>query len=217
MRGAAGRDLRPLRVGGLSGPACRDWPGRRTAAVHCQGCLWNCTFCRTPRLRPSTAQAMLPWQTALTILEGWHARLDGVVFKGGEPTSQDGLAIAMAQVRALGLAVCLHSTGACPDRLALLLPLLDRVQLQLKGPFSAYPRITGVPGSGEAVTASLSLLKASGVPFEVRTTTHPALLTCGEIDLLTTQLVQFGVTNVRRLPLCPADRPPAPNVTIWST
>jgi pyruvate formate lyase activating enzyme len=160
---------------------------------------------------------MLLWPTALTCLQEWRGELDGVVFKGGEPTSQEGLAMAIQQVRDLGLAVCLHTTGACPNRLAQLLPLLDRVQLQLKGPFSAYPRITGEPGSGAAAAASLHLLKASGTPFEVRATTHPALLTVGEMDLLRSQLAEAGVTDVRRLPLCPTDRPPAPGVTIWAT
>jgi len=42
---------------------------------------------------------------------------DGVVFSGGEPLAQPGLADAMAEVRALGLARRLHTNGRRPRAL----------------------------------------------------------------------------------------------------
>ncbi len=51
----------------------------------------------------------------------------------------------------------------------------------------------GVAGSGEAARESLALLVASGVPFEARTTVHPALLSADDLAVLADELLAAGV------------------------
>jgi pyruvate formate lyase activating enzyme len=121
--------------------------------------------------------------------------LDGVVFTGGEPTLQEALPAAIADVRELGFRVGLHTGGQFPERLARVLPEVDWVGLDVKAPWALYDRITGVAGSGSAARESLSLVVASGVPFEVRTTVHPGLLSRADLQVLADELVSAGVRH----------------------
>jgi pyruvate formate lyase activating enzyme len=121
--------------------------------------------------------------------------LDGVVFSGGEPTLQPALLDAIQAVRNLGFRIGLHTAGMAPERFAALLPWIDWVGFDVKAPFSVYSRITGVEQSGEKALASLRLLLASGIQYEVRTTFHPALLTLADMLELRDQLLALGVTN----------------------
>lgn len=114
------------------------------------------------------------------------------MFSGGEPTLQDGLADAMREVKALGFKIGLHTGGAYPDRLAAVLPLVDWVGLDIKGPFERYDAVNGVPGSGAKARESLHLIVETGVDHECRTTVHPALISEGELVALSAALFALG-------------------------
>jgi anaerobic ribonucleoside-triphosphate reductase activating protein len=129
------------------------------------------------------------------LLERRVGLIDAVVFSGGEATTDPALAEAMAETRALGFRIGLHSAGTYPQRLATLLPLLDWIGLDIKAPFEHYRRITTVEGSGAAARASLEAVLASGVAYECRTTLHPALLAEAEILELAQTLAQMKVQN----------------------
>jgi pyruvate formate lyase activating enzyme len=119
--------------------------------------------------------------------------LDAVVFSGGEPTAQQALPAAMAEVRELGFKVGLHTGGPYPERLAQLLPLVDWVGLDIKALPEDYPHVTGVPGSGERAWQSLSLLLDTGVDLEVRTTPMPGLDDAAYIQRLSQRLADAAV------------------------
>ncbi len=164
-----------LRVGGFVPHSSTDYPGALAAVVFCQGCPWRCGYCHNPHLIPTDTTTAHSWTAILALLERRRGLLDAVVFSGGEPTLQRGLADAMREVRALGFKVGLHTAGAYPERLRALLHLCDWVGLDIKAPFARYDALTGAPGSGERVRASLAILVASGVAHECRTTVHRAL------------------------------------------
>lgn len=184
-----------LRVGGLARLSTCDWPGELAATVFCQGCVWDCAYCHNPHLRPPQAEQQMPWQDIFAFLQSRRGLLDGVVFSGGEPTLQPALLRAVQDVQSLGFRIGLHTAGMAPERFASLLPWIDWVGFDVKAPFHAYSRITGVEHSGDKALASLRLLLASGVPYEVRTTLHPALLTTEEMRELRDQLLSLGVTH----------------------
>ncbi len=184
-----------LRVGGLTHLSTCDWPGELAATVFCQGCGWDCAYCHNPHLRPAQAEQHVPWQSIFAFLRGRRRLLDGVVFSGGEPTLQPALLGAVQDVRSLGFRIGLHTAGMVPERFAYLLPWIDWVGFDVKAPFHAYSRITGVEHSGDKALASIRLLLASGIPYEVRTTLHPALLTTEEMLELRDQLLSLGVMH----------------------
>ena len=182
-----------FRVGGLSPHSSCDWPGQLVATVFAQGCPWACAYCHNPHLLPARGSEEIAWEEVLAFLRSRHGLLDGVVFTGGEPTLQDALVPAIADVRALGFGVGLHTGGQFPERLAKVLPQVDWIGFDVKAPLSAYDRITGISGSGEVARASLALIVESGVPFEARTTVHPALLSADDLAALADELVHAGV------------------------
>ena len=206
-----------LRVGGLARLSTCDLPGELVATVFCQGCAWDCPYCHNPHLRPVQAEPQISWGKIMAFLESRRGLLDAVVFSGGEPTIQAALLNAVQSVHNLGFRVGLHSAGMVSERFAEVLPLLDWVGFDVKAPFSAYSRITGVNGSGDKALASLNLLMASNVQYEVRTTFHPGLLSFDEMlelrdELLTSGVKNYAVqlfrsagTNSKRLPLLSAE------------
>jgi len=177
-----------LIIGGVTPLSTLDFPDALAAVVYCQGCPWGCPYCHNEPLREITDHAERDGAAVLAWLEGRRGLLDAVVFSGGEPTLQDGLAPMLEAVRAMGFKVGLHTTGMYPAALAEILPLCDWVGLDVKAPRAAYDRITGVARSGEAAFASLALLLQSGVSCETRTTWHPGLLTEAELATLAGEL-----------------------------
>ncbi|MFP4063355.1 MAG: anaerobic ribonucleoside-triphosphate reductase activating protein [Halochromatium sp.] len=188
-----------LRLGGLTPLTSVDYPGELAAVVYCQGCPWRCRYCHNSHLldvAPEGEGRDAPtWAEVLELLRSRRGLLDAVVFSGGEPTAQSALAEAMADVRALGFKVGLHTGGPYPQRLRKLLPLLDWVGLDIKALPDDYPQVTGVSGSGESAWRSLGLLLEAGIALEVRTTPMPGLDDDAYLQTLMQRLADAGVRN----------------------
>ncbi len=204
----------PLRVGGITPLTTIDFPGRLSAVLYCQGCPWRCSYCHNPELLDASVPAGMDWPQVMAFLHKRRGLIDGVVFSGGEPTLQAGLPQALEEVRALGFATALHTGGMYPERLAAVLPLLDWVGLDIKGPQHCYADITGVPGSGARAFQSLALLQASSVAFECRTTWHAGLYSAEELQALGDHLAGLGVRHwavqvCTEGPAAPGDTAPA--------
>ncbi len=161
-----------LRVGGLVPLTTLDFPDHLACVLFCQGCGWRCRYCHNPQLIPACGSEEKPWSEILAFLEQRIGLLEAVVFSGGEPTLQTALPDAIAQVRALGYKVGLHSAGIKPKLFRQVLPLVDWVGFDIKALPEQSTLITGVEGSGKANWKSLDLLLESGVEHECRTTVH---------------------------------------------
>lgn len=185
----------PLRVGGLTPLTSIDFPGRLAAVVYTQGCPWRCSYCHNPELLDANAPTALDWPQVLAFLNKRRGLLDGVVFSGGEPTLQGSLPAALQEVRAMGFQTALHTGGMYPERLSALLPWLDWVGLDIKGPQQRCDAITTVPGSAAKAWQSLRCLLDSGVAYECRTTWHAGLFSTAELLALADDLTALGVTH----------------------
>ncbi len=184
-----------LAIAGLARLSTCDWPDRLVATVFLQGCPWRCTYCHNPELLDPRMPGTVPWSQVMDLLGRRRGLLDGVVFSGGEPTRQAGLADAMRRVREAGFAVGLHTGGAYPRRLREVLPLVDWVGLDVKAPAARYAAVTGVAASAEAAFASLRLVLESGVAVQVRTTVDPSVLGEGDVAALAETLRAMGVRD----------------------
>ena len=182
-------------VGGLTPLTTVDYPQHLSAVVFCQGCPWRCPYCHNRHLLPRKAETPIPWPRVREFLERRRGFLDAVVFSGGEPLMQAAIEDAVAEVKALGFGVALHTGGCDPARFARLLPMLDWVGFDVKAPFDAYRRITGAANSGSPARESLGQLLASGTAYEVRTTVDPTLLSRGDLFRLADELRRLGVGN----------------------
>jgi pyruvate formate lyase activating enzyme len=172
-----------------------DWPGKLVATLFLQGCPLACTYCHNPTILDPRTPGVLAWEEVLAFLARRRGKLDGVVFSGGEPTRQAGLADAMRQVRALGFTVGLHTSGAYPRRFAEVVPLCDWIGLDIKAPRHLYGAVTGVPGSAASAFECLSVAMRAGVSMQVRTTVDPMIMTEADVSALTETLAELGVSE----------------------
>lgn len=158
-----------LRVGGLTRLSATDYPDKLAAVVFCQGCAWRCGYCHNPELQSRRGREEIAWPEVLAFLGRRRGLLDAVVFSGGEPTLQAGLAAAMREVKALGYLVGLHTAGIVPRRLAEVLPLVDWVAMDVKAKFDEHERVTRTRGSAGRAQQSRELILKSGVACELHT------------------------------------------------
>lgn len=161
-----------LRVGGLVPLTTLDFPDHLACVLFCQGCGWRCRYCHNPQLIPACGEQEKSWDEILGFLRQRIGLLEAVVFSGGEPTLQQALPEAMAEVRAMGFKIGLHSAGIKPRLFRQALPLVDWVGFDVKALPEHSTLITGVEGSGQANWQSLEYLLDSGVAHECRTTVH---------------------------------------------
>ncbi len=176
---------RPVRILGWSKTTLLDYPGRVASTLFFEGCNFRCPYCHNPDLvlhGEGNGKAPFDPDEILAYLATYSRMLEGVCLTGGEPLLQPGLPDLCRRIRELGLRVKLDSNGSLPERLAPLLKasLLDYVAVDIKGPPDKIHAIarTGMPAAElvAATEATVSLLQASGVPYELRTTVVPGLL-----------------------------------------
>lgn len=183
-----------LIIGGFLPFTTIDFPTvLASCVVFCQGCGWRCSYCQNKDLQPIQLDSRLSWSHIFAQITERKDFLDGVVFSGGEPLYQEALLGAVQAVKELGLKVALHTSGAIPERLANLVPLLDWVGFDIKAPFNKYCTITGISDSGELAQKSLHILLDSSVEFECRTTVDPTLLTFEDVLEIAQNLHTLGV------------------------
>jgi pyruvate formate lyase activating enzyme len=184
-----------LAIAGLTPLSTVDWPDHLAATVFLQGCPWRCGYCHNASIIDPREPGIVPWPDVIDLLGRRRGLLDGVVFSGGEPTRQPGLADAMRQVKDLGFGVALHTGGAFPAALARVLDLVDWVGLDVKAPPRLYETVTRVPHSAEVAFESLDLVLASGVAVQVRTTVDPTVLDDDGLAELSAMLRSRGVEH----------------------
>ncbi len=178
-----------------------DFPGLLSAVVFIQGCPWRCPYCQNAwmqsRERVSGAE-IITWDSVRTLLKKRRGLLDGVVFSGGEPCIDSALPSAMEEVKALGMKVGLHTSGAYPRHLKEVLPLLDWVGLDVKGPPEnpeVFNRAAGRDNAHLSFLESFEALKEARVSYEARTTAHPELLSSDDILSAALWLKKNGCTT----------------------
>ena len=142
-----------LRVAGLTPYSSIDYPGCLSAVVWVQGCPWRCTYCHNPHLQSRTAPPQMHWDAVMAFLRKRAGLLDAVVFSGGEATTDRHLAAAMADTKALGYKIGLHTAGCYPERLKAVLPLVDWVGLDIK----THWQMNGYRALVVAITIIISL------------------------------------------------------------
>lgn len=186
-----------LRVGGLTPLTSLDYPDHLACVVFTQGCPLRCGYCHNPHLLDRQAAAEAPsWNQVLDFLQRRQQLLEAVVFSGGEPTQQAALVDAVAQVRALGFQVALHTAGLYPQRLSTLLPHLSWVGLDIKATPERYPIICGRPRVAAQVVNSLEQLLIWERPFEVRLTLHPKDYTLAQVGDLLDWLRRYPIPHL---------------------
>lgn len=167
-------------VSGLQKLTLLDFPGKTACIIFTRDCNFRCPFCHNADLVIGDAEPM-DNEEIFAYLDKRKKLLDGVVITGGEPLLQKDIADFIRRVKSYGYAVKLDTNGTYPDRLQALLDegLVDYVAMDIKNGEEEYLETAGV--SNESLIArvkeSISLIMASGVAYEFRTTVVKGLHT----------------------------------------
>ncbi|MDR2458967.1 MAG: anaerobic ribonucleoside-triphosphate reductase activating protein [Holosporales bacterium] len=170
-----------------------DYPGKLSAVVFCQGCPLRCVYCHNQDFLDSSLSGNVSREEFLSFLKTRVGLLEAIVFSGGEPLLQPNLREAIESVKELGYAVGIHTSGVIPNALKVILPTLDWVGLDIKTCFESYKDITNVADSGKLVAESLSIILASWVNYEIRTTYDSRNITDADLISIAQSLGERGV------------------------
>jgi pyruvate formate lyase activating enzyme len=150
-----------------------DYPGKASTIVFTQGCPFRCPFCHNPELvDPEKFEAPIDEAEIFEFLNRRKGRLDAVVITGGEPTMQKGLLKFMEKIKVMDYLIKLDTNGSHPDVLNKVLQsgMVDYLAMDIKSPMDKYQVHTVSKIQEEKIRNSISLVMASKLPYEFRTT-----------------------------------------------
>ena len=156
-----------------------DFPGEVASTLFTVGCNFRCPFCYNrslvipeefPTLRISPEQA-------ISELAKRKKLVSAVCITGGEPTIHGELPWFISTLRKEGIKVKLDTNGTNPEMLRELYSkeLLDYVAMDIKSSLGEYDSASGVETDISKIKDSTSIIRASGIPYEFRTTVVPGL------------------------------------------
>ncbi|MDA3847852.1 MAG: anaerobic ribonucleoside-triphosphate reductase activating protein [Vallitaleaceae bacterium] len=162
-----------MNIAGLTKTTLLDYPNHVACTVYIHGCNLNCPFCHNGQLLSVNNKAPLAETAIFEFLIKRRNVLDGICITGGEPTLQPGLIPFIKKVKALGMKIKLDTNGLKPKVLAHLIEdnLIDYIAMDIKNSKEHYPRTVGINTVDiTKINQSIGLIKASGIPYEFRTT-----------------------------------------------
>lgn len=160
-----------------------DYPKKAACIFWYAGCNLRCPYCYNSELvldsRPDSIGRN--WIEFLKERAGF---IDAVVLSGGEATLIPDIYALCETIKDLGYLIKLDTNGSNPDVVEKLVEskLLDYVAVDNKMPSTKSWSFSDGVTLFEKFSDSMSILQASEVPYEVRTTVHPSLLS--EKDIL---------------------------------
>ncbi|SEL59825.1 anaerobic ribonucleoside-triphosphate reductase activating protein [Parapedobacter koreensis] len=171
-----------------------DYPGKTACILWFAGCNMRCVYCYNPDIVLGKGRIGIP--DALRFLRARQGLLQGVVLSGGECTLHADIVSLARTAKEYGFDIKIDTNGSRPGVLAALAKqgLVDYVALDFKALAGRYRAITH-SDLFPAFEASLSLLMAAGVPFEVRTTVHSELISVEDLQAMVQFLQQAGYTG----------------------
>lgn len=174
-----------MKIGGLQKLSLVDFPHHTAVAMFTIGCNMRCGYCHNPELvLPERYADTIPEEDILLFLESRVGRVEGVVISGGEPTMHADLPDFIRRIKRLGFLVKLDTNGTNPDMVRELLrdKLLDYVAMDIKASMARYQEVVARPVDTEAIQETITLVKASGVDHEFRTTLVKSQVSPEDLD-----------------------------------
>jgi pyruvate formate lyase activating enzyme len=165
-------------IGGMQKLSLVDYPGKLACTLFTQGCNLRCPWCHNPSLvLPRLLGKPLLNKVIFDYLQKRRGVLEGVVITGGEPLIHKDLPEFIQELKNLGYTVKLDTNGTLPQALQKILDagLLDYVAMDIKASPALYSNACAAPDPWPRVEQSLQLLRSHTIPYQLRTTQHPAL------------------------------------------
>ncbi len=161
-----------IKYGGFIPTTLLDYPGEVASIIFLPGCNLKCPYCHNPSIVNSDLESLLPIQNIIDLIKKRKKLITAVIISGGEPTLYSDLDIYIEMFHGMGLKVKLDTNGTDPDILTTLKP--DYIAMDIKTDLKKYPFL-GFKGDIDLIEQSIKWVKASGIPYEFRTTAAPII------------------------------------------
>ena len=168
-----------------------DYPKKAACIFWYRGCNLRCPYCYNPDLALSKTRGDVD---EIAFLKERAGFLDAVVLSGGESTLVPGLAELCRKIKKLGYLIKIDTNGSNPHVLRELVRdgLVDYVAMDHKMPAQRSWKVSKGVLLFDRFSESLQLLQAARLPYEIRTTVHPALLDEADILQMIREAHQLG-------------------------
>ena len=177
-----------IRIGGFQECSFCDYPNKTASVIFMQGCNLRCRYCYNRALLAMESEDTKTGDWLLEKLKLIKGKVSGIVLTGGEPLCQgvDNVCDVFEYARYFGFFTKLDTNGMFPERLNDLIKKkvhVDYIAIDLKaGSDKLYKELCGQNASLANVLESISIVKKSGIPFELRTTVIDGFHTDKEME-----------------------------------
>ncbi|MCP4647954.1 MAG: anaerobic ribonucleoside-triphosphate reductase activating protein [bacterium] len=156
-----------------------DFPGEVASTLFTVGCNMRCPFChnRSLVLPEAFPPQRISAEQAVAELSKRKKFVSAAVVTGGEPTIHPELPWFISTIKSDGIKVKLDTNGTNPEMLSELYSKehLDYVAMDIKSSLEQYGQASGASIDVADIKESARLIRASGIPYEFRTTVVPGL------------------------------------------
>ena len=173
-----------MRVGGIVDISTKDIPNKSTMVIFTVGCNLSCGFCHNKYLLHEGVGSDVDVPELMEQIKS-NMLVSGVSISGGEPTLQKDLLELCKEIKKIGKYISIDTNGTNPQIISKLLPYINRIALDLKGPLNKkrLTKITGNLMDPNLIIETFNLVnKSEGIDFEVRTTYVENLMKPNDVD-----------------------------------
>lgn len=172
-----------MHIGGIIDISTKDIPNKSAMVLFTVGCNLNCEFCHNKfLLNLDVGREMNVTEIIEKIRE--NRLISGISISGGEPTLQSDIFDLCKLTKSVGKYISIDTNGTNPEVIEKLLPIIDRVALDLKAPLNSarLAQITRVKTNENVISKTFWVVNnQKDVDFEIRTTYVENLLTPQDI------------------------------------
>lgn len=161
-----------MRVGGIIDISTKDIPQKAAMVIFTVGCNLSCGFCHNKHLLNKDVGRDIKINELIDNVKS-NLLVSGVSISGGEPTLQSDLLDLCKEMKKLGKYISIDTNGTNPDLIQELLPYINRIALDLKGPLKTQrlKQITESLINPKLIERTINLVnKQEEIDFEIRTT-----------------------------------------------
>jgi len=173
-----------MKIGGIIDISTKDIPHKSAMVLFTTECNFNCGFCHNKYLLQPNVGRIYSIKDLLKKISS-NLLVSSVSISGGEPTLQDDLPELCEEIKKIGKYISIDTNGSDPAMIQVILPYINRVALDLKGPLDQkkYEKITGVSVDIDMILTTIEILKnQSELDFEIRTTYSDNILSPEDLE-----------------------------------
>ncbi|KAI5302713.1 hypothetical protein KEM56_000432 [Ascosphaera pollenicola] len=199
-------EVADLPIAGFINQTFSDFPGRTQACMmFTSRCNLSCGWCHNGPVVCGERDGVTATEVLNYVSDTTHKTL---VVSGGEPTIHRGLLPFLRALRRHGITIKLDTNGTNPEVVRHVIDekLADFVAMDIKADPARYAQVAGKKVDPKLLEETISLIKASGIPHEFRTTVIPDVVDIEDLakakklagGKLTVQKFRRGETNLRK-------------------